>query len=541
MSQQLFDPERNTISVNYFNQLRRRGRFLDLTIISKENQSVRAHRLVICAQFPSIENKLDDADSGKVEWKRFPSRIENLNLNEIWSVANVTANEELKGVCVCLMAKNFELYSRSKCFFVHTRLKDLRALLSNSEIRSTDATNKLSAISSWMAAADSATERVKRESELENLLEDIDLSGLPKSFFIDLAMENTHIDLPEACRKSLLKKCKAMEERGRSATRISGAESRERQPSFPPLGIGQQRILGAVPHKWQRPLPPPVFRPPEISANTSLDLPPIFKREKLFVFGDGVIYSNRFLRSVPEIEGGISCSYSFILRGNVEVLAFNDDIFIIGGRTQTALSVSQVDKVDTRSGNITSVQSMLCRRDSVSAVVSGQSIFVFGGYDTTRRTTLSSCEKYDPSSNTWTSVADMSVARYGSGAAHIPGLGELVVGGRSQPNVNEALNVAELFSSGDGNWRTIAPMLCSRGFPRATYFDQSVIVAGDLHNHFHTVERLTLTAGPTPQWSMLCTGFSLPTNLSSACVFRGKFLVSFENAEIYELKDLQIG
>ncbi|KAM7542109.1 hypothetical protein Aperf_G00000012964 [Anoplocephala perfoliata] len=367
MSQKLFDPERSTISVNYFNQLRRRGKFLDLTIISKENHSVRAHRLVICAQFPSIENKLDDADSGKVEWKRFPSsiinsviefaytgririnslnvvrlyllsqnlgcarliawcvhfiktRIENLNLNEIWSVANVTANEELKGVCVCLMAKNFELYSRSKRFFVHTRVEDLRALLSNSEIRSTDATNKLSTISSWMAAADSATERVKRESEFENLLEDIDLGGLPKSFFIDLAMENTHIDLSEACKA--------------------------------------------------------------------------------------------ILSSFPEIEGGINCKFLVPRRDNVAVLAFKDDIFIIGGRTQTKVSVSQVDKVDTRSGNITSVQSMLCRRDGASAVVSGQSIFVFGGYDITRRTTLSSCEKYDPSSNRMQMGPDLQIGRH---------------------------------------------------------------------------------------------------------------------------------
>ncbi|KAM7532475.1 hypothetical protein Aperf_G00000132717 [Anoplocephala perfoliata] len=277
------------------------------------------------------------------------------------------------------MAKNFELYSRSKRFFVHTRVEDLRALLSNSEIRSTDATNKLSAISSWMAAADSATERVERESEFENLLEDIDLSGLPKSFFIDLAMENTHIDLSEACRKSLLKKCKAMEERGRSATRISGAESHERRPLVP-------RSL---------------FRPPGISANATLDLAPIFKRPNLFVYGDDTFTYRAILNSVPEIEGGISHRFIVPRRDNVAVLAFNDDIFIIGGRVPINVSVPQVDKVNTRSGNITSVQSMLCRRDAASAVVSGQSIFVFGGYDTTKRTTLSSCEKYDPSSNTY--------------------------------------------------------------------------------------------------------------------------------------------
>ncbi|KAM7532473.1 hypothetical protein Aperf_G00000132704 [Anoplocephala perfoliata] len=174
-------------------------------------------------------------------------------------------------------------------------------------------------------------------------------------------------------------------------------------------------------------------------------------------------------------------------RDNVEVVALNDDIFIIGGWTQTGVSVAQVDKVDTRKGSITGVQPMSRPRSGASAAVSGESIMVFGGFDSTSNTTLSSCERYDPSSDSWALVGHTSIARFGSGAAHIPGVGELVVGGYSRPDTIEALNVAEFLSSGDGRWKRIAPMLHSRGFPKATYFDQSIIVVGDQNNHIRTL------------------------------------------------------
>ncbi|KAM7542899.1 hypothetical protein Aperf_G00000012950 [Anoplocephala perfoliata] len=354
------------------------------------------------------------------------SRIESLDLNEIWSVANVTANEELQGVCVRLVADNLWLHCRNKRFFTHTELDGLRALLADNEIRTMDVTSKLIAISSWMAASDFANERAERESEFENLLEDIDLSGLPRTFFTDLATKNIDMDLSDVCRKILLKKYKEMEERGKSATRTLSAH--ERQPPVP--------------------------------SSVPLDA------QILYAYGDDIDSYRGILKTVPGMQGGRDYQFFVPRRDNVAVLVFNDDIFLIGGKTQTNVSVSQVDKVDTRSGNITSVQPMSCRRNGASAVVSGQSIIVFGGCDSTRNTTLSSCEEYDPSSDRWKSVPDMSIGRYGSGAAHIPGLGELVVGGYSRTDFNEGLSVAELLSSGDGNWRTIAPMLCSRRFPK---------------------------------------------------------------------------
>ncbi|KAM7542720.1 hypothetical protein Aperf_G00000008705 [Anoplocephala perfoliata] len=548
----LFDAERNTIPVKYFNKLRLKGKFTDLTIISKENESIRAHRLVICAQFPSIENKLDGDESGRIEWKRFSSdiidsivefaytgririnllnvlrvyllsqnlrcarlitwcvdfmksRIEDLNLNEIWSVANVTANEELKGICVRSIARNFAVHCRNKCFFTHIELNGLKTLLSDNKILTADVKDKLFAISSWIAVPDSPTERAKREAEFENLLEGVDLSGLPKSFFIDLAMGHTDVVLSDACRRSLLVKCKESEERREIAT---SATSQVQQPSR------------------------------KISAQAPATKSQFSNTEILYAYGDDSISYSAFLKTVPGVQEVRRCQFVVPRRDNVEVLALNDDIFIIGGWTETCVSISQVDKVDARNGSITSVQPMSRPRSGASAVVSEQSIIVFGGFDSISNITLSSCERYDPFSDRWTSVGHMSIARFGSGAAHIPGVGELVIGGYSRPNCDEALNVAELLSSVDGSWTTISPMLHSRGFPKATYFERSVIVAGDFNNHLHTIERLILTENLNSQWSMVCTGFPVPSNLTSVCVFRGEFLASFEDAEVYEVKDL---
>ncbi|KAM7532476.1 hypothetical protein Aperf_G00000132690 [Anoplocephala perfoliata] len=122
----LFDAERRTNPVKYFNQLRRKDKFTDLTIMSREDQPFRAHRIVICAQFPSIINcAVEFAHTGRIRinllnvvqlyllsqnlgcarlmaWciDFMKLRMVSLNLNEMWSVANVTAMRSCK-VSVC--------------------------------------------------------------------------------------------------------------------------------------------------------------------------------------------------------------------------------------------------------------------------------------------------------------------------------------------------------------------------------------------------------------------------------------------------------
>lgn len=80
----------------------------------------------------------------------------------------------------------------------------------------------------------------------------------------------------------------------------------------------------------------------------------------------------------------------FRLKGNV---------YVIGGDVE-GKRVAQVDRVNIHDGRITSVSPMGRPRDSAPVVASENYIFIFGG-EANEDVKLSSCEKYDPTSDRW--------------------------------------------------------------------------------------------------------------------------------------------
>ena len=72
------------IPAERFNRLRKEGKLLDIVIVvskilvslnlfykTENQQEIAAHRLVLCTQFPKIEEEIVRQDSGRLEWTEF--------------------------------------------------------------------------------------------------------------------------------------------------------------------------------------------------------------------------------------------------------------------------------------------------------------------------------------------------------------------------------------------------------------------------------------------------------------------------------------
>ncbi|VDO08520.1 unnamed protein product [Rodentolepis nana] len=125
----------------------------------------------------------------------------------------------------------------------------------------------------------------------------------------------------------------------------------------------------------------------------------------------------------------------------------------------------------------------------------------------------------------------MPTPRSSTGAAHIPGVGDIVVGGYTVTGPH--LNKAEIFLTTSsplghaGSWCEITPMLHSRSRPTSEFFNGSVYVASDLLNSISSVEMLSLfTEGP-PQWTEVIK----PTfKLDSSISFNGSLLFGLRSS-----------
>ena len=128
----------------------------------------------------------------------------------------------------------------------------------------------------------------------------------------------------------------------------------------------------------------------------------------------------------------------------------------------------------------------------------------------------------------------MPTARMRSAAVHIPGCGDLVLGGTGMTG---DLTTAELMESIHTSatrvhtWRQINPMTKNKHCPSAVYFNGAVYVAGGING---SVEMLSLPHNQPGQWTLIlekdpqsgCIPWSM-------CVYNGRFLVSCEFKDIH--------
>ncbi|VDO10672.1 unnamed protein product [Rodentolepis nana] len=186
-----------------------------------------------------------------------------------------------------------------------------------------------------------------------------------------------------------------------------------------------------------------------------------------------------------------------------------------------------------QNGEVTLLQPMIEERAGHSAVARDHAVLVFGGFNSQSDAILESCEEFLPTTNTWRKLPSMPTPRYGTGAAHIPGVGDIVVGGWTDiGDDTQPVDNAEIFLTTSsplghaGSWCEITPMLHSRVYPKAEFFNGNVYVVGDYEESTSCVEMLSLFSDGPPQWTeVIDASFSSNSMIS----FKGSLLFACES------------
>ncbi|VDN98245.1 unnamed protein product [Rodentolepis nana] len=123
----------------------------------------------------------------------------------------------------------------------------------------------------------------------------------------------------------------------------------------------------------------------------------------------------------------------------------------------------------------------------------------------------------------------MPTPRCATAATHIPGVGDIVVGGCGKINDKyPTYNKAEIFLTTSsplglaGSWCEIAPMLHSRSYPAAEFFNGNVYVASG------SMEMLSFSTEGPPQWTEV---INTTLKLKSLISFNGSLLFGAECVE----------
>jgi len=135
-------------------------------------------------------------------------------------------------------------------------------------------------------------------------------------------------------------------------------------------------------------------------------------------------------------------------RAGAAAAVIDDGIFVIGGRQSTGGPCSggpyltTVEKYDIDTDTWSPVAQLPSARSDLAAVAHGGKIYVFGGCSSTGVT--NEVDMYDPQTNTWTTLHQMTTARASLVAGH-SGDNVYAIGGTdgvSASNANEVYDVA---------------------------------------------------------------------------------------------------
>jgi len=113
-------------------------------------------------------------------------------------------------------------------------------------------------------------------------------------------------------------------------------------------------------------------------------------------------------------EGWISVKSMKATRSDSACAVIGDRIYVIGGRDGSSC-LSSVEMFDSKESRWTYCASMMKRRARASAAVLAGYVYVVGGTDShsviSKKAAFDSCERYDPFTNTWSSIATLPSPR----------------------------------------------------------------------------------------------------------------------------------
>ena len=188
----------------------------------------------------------------------------------------------------------------------------------------------------------------------------------------------------------------------------------------------------------------------------------------LYVIGGGnsSVALSDLERYDPVLDAWITLAPMPTARAGAAAAVIDDGIFVIGGRQSTSGPCSggpylgTVEKYDIDTDTWSMVAPLPNPRSDMAAVAHGGKIFVFGGCTGTASapSVTKEVDMYDPQTNTWTRLADMTTARASLVAGH-SGDKVYTIGGTDGVS---ALTVNEVYDISSDSWSPSTPMTTPR-------------------------------------------------------------------------------
>lgn len=234
-----------------------------------------------------------------------------------------------------------------------------------------------------------------------------------------------------------------------------------------------------------------------------------------------------------------------------------NQLYAIGGRNQQQGPLDTIEMFDTWHGKWVTGPSMAVRRAGCAAAsLPDGRMIVIGGYDESGivKGLLSSCEIFDPSTQTWDSeTKPLQRARWGHGCACIGGLVYVVGGCSLRPGAPphdafmETLRGCEVYNPKTEIWSWCADLSMARAGSRVvTLGDRYLAAVGGCDDVFGraemlpTVELYDIDVG---RWNLLNVQLSTPrTTAAVAAIDDRRILViggapSLSSAEVYHVPE----
>jgi len=171
-------------------------------------------------------------------------------------------------------------------------------------------------------------------------------------------------------------------------------------------------------------------------------------------------------------------------RGNhTATLLLNGKVLVTGGfNRNTGSALSTAERYDPATGTWTATGSLAAARNyhTATLLLNGKVLVTGGAPDSAGYSSLSSTEVYDPNTGTWTAIGSMASARQAHTATLLPDGRVMVAGGAS---VGYFTSGAEIYDPAAGAWTATGSLGTARGIHTATLLpDGKVLAAGGNHN-----------------------------------------------------------
>jgi N-acetylneuraminic acid mutarotase len=203
-------------------------------------------------------------------------------------------------------------------------------------------------------------------------------------------------------------------------------------------------------------------------------------------------------------------------RGNPAAAALDGMVYVAGGFTVDQ-TLDVVERYDPRADSWSTVAKLPAPRGAAGAAGLGGLLYVAGGFFSGSDEPTATVVAYDPSRRRWNSVASMHTAR---GELRLVAAGGRLyaLGGISNDSVGPTLSTVERYNPSSDTWTVLAPMRQDRGVPGATAVQHGsshlIVVVGGFTMTGGTLTRLRSTELydlDTGRWQFLRAQLPQPT------------------------------